>query len=382
MWFSPIRGMISAFLTGTSAAQNVPVIRICQKCGALLMDDAEGCSFCQDSTENSHFLQPAAALRQDDSAEPEWRQEVGRRLAQYRARREGVRPLAHEAVVALPPRPKARRSLADPDPDAVSDNYFPLRSEPIGRTAAPAVREPRAAASTAVQLPEAPAEQKGLPFRELQSRMQQIAIGERERDRARPRTLARLRPSERMEICIQPELDFSPAPGERARPQTALVPVATLAERRNAGLLDAISVLITCAVFAGLFVGLMRALGSEFLIDRMDAVICVPVIFLFYSLYFLVFTVFAGATPGMQFSGLTIVRLDGRLPDTSQLLWRGFGYVLSGATLMLGFLWAFWDEDGFTWHDRVSQTYVTSSAPVADPDPIEFHGTRRPVARR
>jgi uncharacterized RDD family membrane protein YckC len=26
---------------------------------------------------------------------------------------------------------------------------------------------------------------------------------------------------------------------------------------------------------------------------------------------------------------------------------------------MLGFLWAAWDEDGLTWHDRISQTYIT-----------------------
>jgi uncharacterized RDD family membrane protein YckC len=385
MSFSQIRDMICPFLTGTSAAQNVPVIRICQKCGALLMDKTEGCSFCEEPVENSRLLQPVVAreAQHDDSEEPEWRQEVGRRLALYRARRDGVRPVAqHEAVVALPPRPKARRLVAT-DPDAVVDTYFHIEpGAPVRAVVEPAIRREARATSATLEQPESPAQQKGLPFREVQNRMQQLAASERERDRARPRTLARLRPSERMEICIQPELDFSPAPGERARPQTALVPVATLAERRNAGFLDAIFILITCATFAGLFVGLMRALGSEFIIDRMDAVICAPVLFLFYALYFLVFTVFAGATPGMQLSGLTIVRLDGRLPDTSQLLWRGIGYVLSGATLMLGFLWAFWDEDGFTWHDRVSQTYLTSSAPVADPDPIEFHGTRRPVARR
>ncbi len=27
---------------------------------------------------------------------------------------------------------------------------------------------------------------------------------------------------------------------------------------------------------------------------------------------------------------------------------------------MLGFLWALWDEDQLSWHDRISQTFVTT----------------------
>jgi uncharacterized RDD family membrane protein YckC len=292
------------------------------------MDDAEPCSFCEDSAENPESLQPVTAgeTPADDEPEPEWRQEVGRRLAQYRARR--GRPAPDDSQADLPVR------------------------------------------------------QAGLPFREPPKRTQRVEIPLQERERQRPRTLARLRPTERMEICIQPELDFSAAPGERARPQTALVPVATLAERRNAGALDAIFILLTFAAFIGLFIGLLRSLGAEIVIDKVDAVVCAPVIYLFYSLYFLVFTVFAGTTPGMQFCGLNIVRLDGHLPDTNHLLWRGFGYLLSGATLMLGFLWAFWDEDTFTWQDRISQTYVTSSAPLTNPDPIELRATHRTPVRR
>ena len=46
---------------------------------------------------------------------------------------------------------------------------------------------------------------------------------------------AQPRQTERVEICVQPELDFSSFPDDRAHPQTALVPVASLAERRLAG---------------------------------------------------------------------------------------------------------------------------------------------------
>jgi uncharacterized RDD family membrane protein YckC len=100
--------------------------------------------------------------------------------------------------------------------------------------------------------------------------------------------------------------------------------------------------------------------------DKMDGVICAVVLYLFYGLYFFLFTALAAATPGMQLADISCVRLDGSLPESGELLWRAFGYLLSGATLFLGFLWAVWDEDRFTWQDRISQTYLTAAPPFTD----------------
>ncbi|MGH9734588.1 MAG: RDD family protein [Candidatus Acidiferrales bacterium] len=176
----------------------------------------------------------------------------------------------------------------------------------------------------------------------------------------------RPRQPQRVEICIQPELDFSV--GDRSHPQSPLVPVGGLAERRAAGAIDAAVLALTCVGFAALF----RSLGGEIVIAKADAVIYLAVVGLIYSLYFVVFTSMAGSTPGMQLRGLTVVAMDGTLPDTRQLLWRSFGYVLSAATLALGYFWALWDEDRFTWHDRISQTYVTSASPVMLPEPSAY----------
>jgi uncharacterized RDD family membrane protein YckC len=191
-------------------------------------------------------------------------------------------------------------------------------------------------------------------------------------ERPKPRPNPRARHAERMEIRIQPELDFSSSPDDRAHPQTALVPVAALSERRVAGLLDAIFLILTYAGFLGLF----RSLGGEILFQKLDAIVYVTTFFLLYAQYFFIFTTFAGATPGMQIRGLTIVRLDGTLPETRQLLWRSFGYILSAATLTLGFFWALWDEDRFTWQDRISQTYVTSALPVVNQEAFEVPPNR------
>jgi uncharacterized RDD family membrane protein YckC len=306
------------------------VIRICSKCGALLLDDSGNCSFC-DTDESvvslkKQLRQPVAAgsASVEDGSdadsdsilnnEPDWRTEVTERLAHFRARRH-------------------RFDSDDPQ------TPLPLHKVPLHE------------------------EDEEEQLRKLL--------------RPRPSQRKRTGPAERMDISIQPELDFS-APDDRSHPQTALVPVATLAERRRAGILDAIFLALTGAGFLGLF----RSLGGAITFEKVDAIVYVTVLYLFYAQYFFLFTTFAGATPGMQLRGLTVVRLDGSLPETKQLLWRSFGYLLSGATLMLGFLWSLWDEDRFTWQDRISHTYITAATPFAEAEPHEVHPGRRTLAHK
>ena len=180
------------------------------------------------------------------------------------------------------------------------------------------------------------------------------------RGRSPARIAAPSNHAERVDIWIQPELDFSSFPDDRAHPQTAMIPVATLAQRRSAATLDGLFVVLTAAGFLALF----HALGGQIIWGKLDAAVFAAILYLVYSQYFFLFTTLGGATPGMQLCGLSTVRLDGSLPGTRQLLWRSFGYLLSGVTLFLGFFWALWDEDHFTWQDRISHTYVTSATPL------------------
>jgi uncharacterized RDD family membrane protein YckC/RNA polymerase subunit RPABC4/transcription elongation factor Spt4 len=270
---------------------------------------------------------PRQSLTDNQSVEPEWRREVSRRLEDYRARRGYLRP---------------------------DDSQSGL----------PFSRQSRIAEEEAAQ--------------ERQREAERLREAERQRLAERQRIRLAQRKTERVEINVQPELDFSSAAHERAHPQTALVPVASLIERRKAGFLDAIFLGLTYAGFLGLF----RSLGGQVVVEKADAVVYLAAFFLFYVLYFSLFTTCAEATPGMQLLCLTTVRLDGTVPDTRQLLWRSFGYLLAGATLMLGFVWALWDEDHFTWQDRISQTYVTGAMPLMEQDALEVPAGRRSFARR
>lgn len=240
------------------------------------------------------------------STEPEWRLELARRLHAYRSRRGQIDDDSQ------PPLPFSDEIEA-PDPDSV-----------------PEIEHPRPPARTSW--------------------------------RSRPRGHARV------EIRVdQPEFDFSAADDSRQHPETAGVPVAELAERRFAGLLDAGFIVLAYIGFLSLF----RSLGGQLSFEKFDWIVYAATFFLFYLQYFMLFTVFSGDTPGMRMRGLSVVSLDGSLPGTRQLLWRSFGYVLSGSTLLMGFLWSLWDEDHFTWQDRISQTFLTSATPLENIETID-----------
>jgi len=171
-------------------------------------------------------------------------------------------------------------------------------------------------------------------------------------------------PPERIEIRVpQPVFDFAPAAMENAQPQDDALPVADLRERRCAALLDAA---LLGLVIAGFFLA-FRMAGGEISFSRVGLAVSAAAAFLIYAQYVLLFTFVGGSTPGMVLRGLRVVGFDGKSPGTAELGWRSFGYLLSAAAGMLGFLWSAWDEHGLSWQDRISQTYITYAEPEVLP---------------
>jgi uncharacterized RDD family membrane protein YckC len=157
-------------------------------------------------------------------------------------------------------------------------------------------------------------------------------------------------------------------PAAEAAPD-ALFPVASLTERRRAALLDIALLLFSYGGMLALFI----ALGGRLGFNKVDVVVTVATLALFYAQYFALFTVFGGSTPGMMLRKLRVVSFDGSIPTSRQMVWRSFGYLISAGVCFLGFLWALWDEDHLCWQDRISQTYLT---------PIEGIGLSEPPRRK
>jgi len=143
-----------------------------------------------------------------------------------------------------------------------------------------------------------------------------------------------------------------------------LFPVASMDSRRTAALVDG-----ACLLFAyGAFLALFGSLGGQFTFSKMSATVYGIAFAIVYLQYFFLFTVFGGTTPGMMLRGLEVVDFSGETPAPRQLLLRAVGYVLSAGSFFLGFLWAMWDEDELTWHDRISHTYLSPAERTAEPE--------------
>lgn len=63
------------------------------------------------------------------------------------------------------------------------------------------------------------------------------------------------------------------------------------------------------------------------------------------------------ATPGMLYAGIALCNFDGSSPSRAQRFKRVLALPLSMLPLCLGLLWALFDDNHFTWHDRLSRTY-------------------------
>ncbi len=133
------------------------------------------------------------------------------------------------------------------------------------------------------------------------------------------------------------------------------VQVAAMRLRVRAGSLDAALLALACLAFLAMF----HFLGGRLIFARTELAILSVSAYLLYAQYCFLFVGFGGATPGMRWVGLEPSNFAGEPATRRQLLWRGFGYLVSGGSLFLGFLWALVDEERLTWHDRISQTILT-----------------------
>ena len=79
------------------------------------------------------------------------------------------------------------------------------------------------------------------------------------------------------------------------------------------------------------------------------------------ALYLTLSYVLGKGTPGMRYAGLSLCTFDGQSPTRAQRCVRLVAILLSVLPAGLGVLWAIFDEDHLSWHDRLSATYLRRS---------------------
>ncbi|MBC8104832.1 MAG: RDD family protein [Cytophagales bacterium] len=135
---------------------------------------------------------------------------------------------------------------------------------------------------------------------------------------------------------------------------------AGFGSRLSAVFVDAVLIALTSGVLAllfWLFTGSLaflispRIAPSAYYLYRVLFLIGVPV-------YVAVTTAISGQTVGKQVSGVIVLEPDGHILNVQQSVIRTLAAIVSALPFGLGFLWAIWDKDQETWHDKLAKTAV------------------------
>ncbi|MDA1233365.1 MAG: RDD family protein [Acidobacteria bacterium] len=273
----------------------------CDRCGRLLRNRDAAARLRRGFEQAEALPEPSAPPPPRPSPEPEWKRELQERLAGYRDRLDPLADAPRPALDLPPPKPAA----------------------------APQIR-PRP------KLPE-----------------------------ARPASYVRPAPADSAPVARLPEttppiIDLRPTGGDSPR-LARLEPIpAPLSIRAIAGAMD----LGVALLATGLFMGIVSQVEQVSLSPDEAVRVIGAALALNLTCYLLCFLLYAGRTAGMSWLGLSVLNLDGEPPAAAQRRSRAFGTLLSLAALGVGFIWAAADEQGLTWHDRMSRTFVAQDDPL------------------
>jgi uncharacterized RDD family membrane protein YckC len=127
------------------------------------------------------------------------------------------------------------------------------------------------------------------------------------------------------------------------KPKREFAELAGLGERFIAAIID------------GIIVGFITGLFSRFGGAGFGLTF---VITLAYTWYFL--THQNGQTLGKKFMHIRVIKKDGSPIDDATAIVRYIGYYIS-CLIVIGILWAFWDDNKQGWHDKVANTLVVKA---------------------
>ena len=242
---------------------------------------------------------------------PEWKHELSERFEQFqhrRARQRGLfeEPLTVEQAEAVPRPNPSDKILAFED-------IAPERIEPL------------------IVDPPAPSRAQAVP--------------------PRPQSARRVDPAAPLPAPLETPQEEEVFPRDILCPN----PVAPLLLRAMAGVLD----LAVGTVAAGVFWTTFGLMGGAFHFNHTAVSGMALATAVLLGFYFFLYTICKPETPGLLWMRLTVLDYAGYPPGPGQRLVRAVGLLLSAAALGFGFLWALVDEEGLTWHDRISKTFVT-----------------------
>lgn len=314
-------------------------------------------------------LPPSGLSEPPPPRQPLWKQELNRKIEGYRDRQK----VSEETRAQTSAQPHAGREEAvsreraenrsEPAPGRMaaaagagaSRRMLPLGTAPVG----PAGPKPRVDPNwrRVTPPPGSPQSQQLPPLSKHQngaSKTEQLASEKRNGSAMQEAPAAERSHKD----AVKPRPANSPP--RQGDEVAAAAPIAPLAIRAVAGVLD-FSIIV---VAVGLFLSVFYMMGGVVLTD-LEGVRSIAMTFLAIVCFYWVFYVgFLGGTSGMNWLGLRVLNFDGQPPTGAQRRTRALGTILSTLSLGLGFAWSVADEEKLTWHDRMSKTFVTRDGSI------------------
>ncbi len=130
-------------------------------------------------------------------------------------------------------------------------------------------------------------------------------------------------------------------------------PVASLVHRLLAVSLDLSIVVIA----SGIVTSMYYFAGGELRFTKQTVPVLFAVPALLYFFYSAICCIARKETPGMNWTGLTLLNFDGHRPTIKQRWARLGGTCLAILAGGLGILWALGDEESLAWQDHISGTF-------------------------
>jgi uncharacterized RDD family membrane protein YckC len=134
------------------------------------------------------------------------------------------------------------------------------------------------------------------------------------------------------------------------------VHVAPMGDRLMAAIVDVALVLTAFLLFVLVFV----ASTAHPPAGKPAAVAAGALLAGFFVLYQWLFFTYADGTPGMRYAKIALCTFEDENPTRQAMRGRVAALMLSALPMGLGFLWALFDDDRMTWHDRITRTYQRS----------------------
>ena len=164
-----------------------------------------------------------------------------------------------------------------------------------------------------------------------------------------------------MELDAQPETEYISREREEPRPELerelhAYDPAeqAPLSLRLMAAVVD-FALILAVLVAAAAMVGYNAKHLPSLRVTEIGAVLGSLLVG---ALYKALFYAMGNGTPGTKYAGIALCTFEGHEPPRPQRLRRLAALPLSVLPVGVGMLWAIFDDDHLSWHDRLSRTYL------------------------